>query len=209
MLEIAVSDAGGGEIGEERAPRLGEGSERLPFAEVALGEGGEPLPFRPRHLEDRVDLACDADAVGLVVERDGAGYVGFGEVAGDGAVADLLVRDVGEETAHGEAAGLGLDGEDGGERSRDRLRQAERVRAGRPGGEHGIGERRRRKLERFLVVARRGERAHGSGTDYGRKTSSTSVTSSLRIPSSRAAATKASNAAASRPVAAAGSCARR
>ena len=173
VLEVAVRDPGVFQIDEQRAPGSGEGAQDIRITPMLFDERRKPLPFRPRHLQDGIARPADPDAFRLVVERDGTLQLCVGEVLRDGPVSSGLILHARQKAAHSKPSTLGLDRKDSSERTRDGLRQAEGVRRGRPRREVRVGERRRGKLQRLLVVA--GSRVVGHRTRRA-------ATAALRVP---------------------------
>ena len=193
VLQVAVRELRALHFLDQPAKPCSKGGEPGGIAEEALDAPIEVLALHPRHLHDRKRAPFDAQAVGQIGEGGALRDALFGQMAGDGRVALGVVGDGPEEAAyrpgvvtlrrpvdHRVSAGGGL-------------RHAEAVLVDLRFLQLGIAERSLRELERLVVVGEVGPGRHyawSPSASSQEPVSRTSVMSSLRVPSSRACATR-------------------
>src|SRR5262249_38043480 len=163
VLQIGVRDTGlsqpPGHPRPDEAELLQAGG---PVQRVA-DELVEQQPLDPAHLEDGIPPAADADALLEVLEIDGEGQPGSGEVFADLGVALAQARDLaGEALDRPGVARRALDLVDVGEVAGARHRDAQRVERRLALAQLGVAEAGLRVLDRLVVILRQRPRHWGT-----------------------------------------------
>ena len=127
VLEVAVRDLHGLKVFEQLQPVLLQLLQDGPVRDVLLDVLVQAETLVPLHLDDRVDVTADADALPEIVEGHEVRELHRPDVRGDLGIAVVQVRDVPEEALDRPARAAALDLVDACELAADRPGQSQLV----------------------------------------------------------------------------------